>query len=167
MLVALHLCKPLIEPLDMALKVGAELLQRTDFPISLRQMPAQHIDDLPFRLHAAGVGEVKIDDIADFFQAQAQLLELVDFLQAGKRHFGVVMLALAFTLTRRNQPNALVVANGTRRDVRTLRKFTNAHTVIHGPYYNVTLTSYLESRGFHQRTYPHPTSAPLCGPNSE
>ena len=72
----------------MSLQIGTELLQRADLLVDLGQMRAQDGEDLLLGPHAAWVREIEIDDVADFIQAKAKPLQLIDLAQAGERLFG-------------------------------------------------------------------------------
>src|ERR1700730_13787294 len=104
-------------------------------------MLAQDGEDFLFWLYATRVTEIEVDDVTYFLQAESELLQLVNFAQAGKGLLGVVVLTMAFTLTWRDQPNAFVVSNGALSYPSSLRQIAYAHAVIHRLPSNVTLTS--------------------------
>src|SRR5262249_33519282 len=116
--------------------------QSPDLLLRLREMLAQNREDLLFRLKAAGVGEIEVDDIPNFIEAEAEGFELANFLQAGQRLFGVIVLAMPFALAPPQQTDPLIVANGARCDLASLSQIADAHAVTHGSPQNMTLTSY-------------------------
>ena len=87
-------------------------------------MLAQDGEDFLFWLYSTRVNEIEVDDVAYFIQAESELLQLVNFLQAGKRLLCVVVLAVAFTLTWRDQSNAFVVSNGAWSYLCSFRQIT-------------------------------------------
>ena len=84
-----------------------------------------------FWLNAAWIGKVEINDIADLFQVKSQMLELVDFPQTGKRFLGIVVMTMPLTFCRREQPDTLLVTNGTLGHPGLLCQITDPHTLIH------------------------------------
>src|SRR5947209_5106920 len=104
--------EPALEAFDMDLQVSTKLLERADLLVRLSEMLAQDGENFLFWLSSTRVSEIEVDDVMDFIQAESKLLKLVNFAQTGKRLLAVVVLAVAFTLTWRDQPNAFVVANG-------------------------------------------------------
>src|ERR1019366_2124596 len=94
-------------------------------------MLAQNGEDFLFWLSSTGISEIEVDDVAYFVQAESKLLQLVNFAQASKRLLGVVVLAVAFTLTRRDQANALVIANGARSYRSSFCQITYTHALVH------------------------------------
>ena len=60
-----------------------EIAANRQFPVSLSEVFSENGKDFLFWLNAAWIGKVEINDVADLVQAQSELLELVDFPQAG------------------------------------------------------------------------------------
>src|SRR5262249_26395853 len=83
---------------------------------------------------AAQAGRVVVVErqhFADLFQAQAQLLEIVDLLQARELIFRVIAKALPLALAWAQQPETLVVPNCPWCHAGKLGKLADTHFVFH------------------------------------
>jgi hypothetical protein len=130
------------EALDVGLQIGAKLLQIANFPVSLSEVFSENGKDFLFWLNAAWIGKGEINDVADLVQAQSELLELVDFPQASKRFLALVVVTVPLTLCGREQPDTLIVANGTLGHSGLLCQITDPHTLLHhfSPKHDVNVT---------------------------
>src|SRR5690349_17036482 len=127
----------------MGLQLCSKVLQSTNLAICLSEMLAQDGEYFPFRFSATWVYEIEVDNATYFVQAESKFLQLINFPQAGKRLFGIVVLAMSLTLTGWEQPYALVIAHSAWSDLGSFCQFTYAHTVTHRLLLYVTLTSCL------------------------
>src|SRR5689334_2245942 len=115
----------------MGLQLCSKALQSNNLAVRLSEMLAQDGEYFPFRFSATWVYEIEVDNAMYFVQAESKFLQLINFPQAGKRFFGIVVLAVSLTLTGREQPYALVIAHSAWGDLSPFCQFTYAHAVIH------------------------------------
>src|SRR5579859_5511559 len=94
-------------------------------------MLAQHDEDFLFWLYSTRVSEIQINDVTYFIQTEPKLLQLVNFPQPCQRLLSIVVLAVSLTLTRRDQPNTLIIANRTRSYLSPFRQITYTHALVH------------------------------------